>query len=111
MIQKIQVKNDGERCDVAHDCEPLDAVCWDWTKSKSEKCDPKDTSKEWWWEMWCSTSCEPLDAVCWDWTKVKVRKCDPKDTNKEWWWDLGVQFKLCETSWMQYVRLRLNEEQ
>ena len=65
--------------------------CWDWTKSKSEKCDPKDPNKEWWWEGWCSTSCEPLslpDPKCWDGTLNWTEKCDPKDTSKEWWWEM-----------------------
>jgi len=27
-----------------------------------EKCDPKDTSKTWWWNGWCDNSCNPVTA-------------------------------------------------
>ena len=82
--------------------------CWDWVLNGrnwstsyengtyTEKCDPKDPNKEWWWEMWCSSSCEPLslpDPVCWDGTVNWTEKCDPKDPNKEWWWEMW-----CSTS-------------
>ena len=47
--------------------------CWDWVLNGrnwstsyengtyTEKCDPKDPNKEWWWDWGCSASCEPIE--------------------------------------------------
>lgn len=49
----------------------LASWCWDWVVDSLywESCDPADTTKVWWWDLWCSATCNPLNSTppWWGW--------------------------------------------
>jgi hypothetical protein len=81
------------------------AGCWDWYKETFlwEKCDYNDTSKDWWWENWCSTSCQPLNnpVTCSEdqWFKKSYNFLTFDSSNFDWnyelwtwnWWKMTKQ--------------------
>ena len=49
------------------ECSATKPYCGDWIKDAWEACDPKDTSKSWWWNGGCSDTCTAItvdDPVC-----------------------------------------------
>ena len=58
------------------DCSATKPYCGDGIKDAWEACDPKDTSRAWWWNGWCSDSCQtvtvdaPLCNSDYNWKRV-----------------------------------------